>query len=240
VKDDLLRVAVDLAGSLVPVPGAAADVCEICRSWKLNDHRYCNNCAQNILELARPCRAVLAISLYRKPSELRDWLTFYKPTDEGYRPDFAMRIRAIFYAALTLSGETLWNLTGGWDAVVVVPSSKSRGGAHPFESLLQSLQLNALESPLIRDRGELGHCKPSDQGFVVNVRVTGRRVLLVDDVYTTGARSQSAASALNSAGAFVVAILAVGRRINPDYSTEAANVWERQLHRTFSFKRLFE
>ena len=52
--------------------------------------------------------------------------------------------------------------------------------------------------------------------------LAGERVLLVDDIWTTGARAQTAAAALLAAGASTVAALVIGRFINPGFGDNAA------------------
>jgi uncharacterized protein (DUF169 family) len=58
-------------------------------------------------------------------------------------------------------------------------------------------------------------------------------------VYTTGARSQSAASAIQIAGGSVVAIVVIGRRINVDYNEYTERVWNRQQRKEFHFEAVF-
>ena len=57
-------------------------------------------------------------------------------------------------------------------------------------------------------------------------------MLLVDDTFTSGARAQSATSALNNAGATVAAIVPIGRVISPEYNED---FWKRQSHLVFDF-----
>ncbi len=52
----------------------------------------------------------------------------------------------------------------------------------------------------------------------VSATVRGRRALLLDDTYVSGARAQSAAAALRRAGARSVVIVVVGRVLRPDRS----------------------
>jgi adenine/guanine phosphoribosyltransferase-like PRPP-binding protein len=61
------------------------------------------------------------------------------------------------------------------------------------------------------------------------------RILLIDDVYASGARAQSAAFALREAGAEVVALTVIGRRINPDYSLRAKDLYEAQKSSKFEW-----
>lgn len=53
--------------------------------------------------------------------------------------------------------------------------------------------------------------------------------------FTSGARAQSAASALNNAGATVVAILAIGRVISIDAGEHTEQYWQRQKQTPFDF-----
>jgi hypothetical protein len=239
VSDSLLGTAHHLVSALVPVPSEAPDVCGVCRSWKNPEEEFCGNCSHAQEELPYPCRTVLPISLYRKPSQLRDWLTYYKPNEERFEPEYGRILRAIVYAAWIYASDALWAVTGGWDHVVVVPSSGARAGPHPLEIELRRLNCFVVSQLLRRGSGGLGHREPSAAGYEVVADVLGRRVLVVDDVYTTGARSQSAASALATAGAKVCGILVVGRRINPDFADEAAHVWDRQQQITFRYEELF-
>lgn len=75
---------------------------------------------------------------------------------------------------------------------------------------------------------ELDHLQADDNGFQVTTQVTDRSILLLDDTYTSGARAQSAASALTAAGGHVVAIAPAGRfiRPNPRYPKDGALIEE--------------
>ena len=88
---------------------------------------------------------------------------------------------------------------------------------------------------LRRGPGETARRKPDRHAFEPTTEVAGRRVLLLDDVFTTGARSQSAAYALEEAGAAVSAIVVVARRINPDWRPEVAEWWKCQLAIPYSW-----
>ena len=83
---------------------------------------------------------------------------------------------------------------------------------------------------------QLDHRRADDLGFLVDADVGGARILLVDDTLTTGARVQSAASALQLAGGRVVAAVVVGRVIRPEWSKEGAALWRAARSRRFSFE----
>ena len=57
--------------------------------------------------------------------------------------------------------------------------------------------------------------------------VAGRRLVVVDDTWVTGARARSAATALARAGARVAGIVVVGRAVDPGASTRVAAWWTR-------------
>jgi phosphoribosylpyrophosphate synthetase len=82
---------------------------------------------------------------------------------------------------------------------------------------------------------QVDHRRADDLGFVVSADIGGARSLLIDDTLTTGARLQSAASALQLAGGRVVAAVVVGRVIRPEWSTESAALWRAARSRRFSF-----
>ena len=99
-------------------------------------------------------------------------------------------------------------------------------------------QLREQYEPLLqRGASEITHTVARDDGFAALRRLNGERVLLVDDTFTSGARAQSAASALNNAGAQVVAIVPIGRVITPAHGPHVGEYWNRQTHDFFSFER---
>ncbi|MEV4150201.1 phosphoribosyltransferase [Amycolatopsis sp. NPDC049691] len=135
----------------------------------------------------------------------------------------------------------LEDVTEGFDCVVTVPSTRPE----PSDSLQKIIEgTDSFSAPYIqplrRGRVDLGSRVMSDEGFSVHGDIHGRRVLLLDDVYTTGSRAQSAASALALAGATVVAILVLARRINPEFNEASARVWQRQEKMRFTFPRAMD
>ncbi len=124
------------------------------------------------------------------------------------------------------------------DALVVVPST-DRLPPHPLAAVLGSLRLDVPLMPaLLRTTADLGFRQPNPQGFAATEAVRpGLRLLVVDDVYTTGARANSAAVALRVAGAHVAGVLVLARRVNPDRYPEAAAFWDRQVSEPFDWRR---
>jgi hypothetical protein len=226
-----------LAADLVPVPIDADDVCPMCRSWRPTGDEHCSNCEQAIDELVAPCRFVVPICLYSKPSPMRERLTNYKDGDEDERQRYAPEVAAIVDRFFAEHGDRLRDKTGGWDIACVVPS-ESREPPHPLELALSQLPATstpAREVLLACDIGAVGHRLLSDDAFGATRDVSGLRILVMDDVYTTGGRAQSAASALTLAGASVPAILTIARRVNPDWQPGVRVMWDRQKALQFSF-----
>lgn len=226
-----------LERALVPPPEDLPDICPLCRSWRRQNELLCDNCADN-KELLGDLAPLIPISLYRKPSLLRDWLTYYKPNDEADHPEYGAIIGAIFDRWIRSHGAALRSWCGGFKTICVVPSA-ARPPPHPLEAVI-----DAHVDEFARDRaqllyradGTLAHRTPSRSGYMAKSNMRGHRVLLIDDVYTTGARSQSAAHALRAAEAIVPAILVIGRRVNPDWRPEVAAIWKRQATIRFRFE----
>ncbi len=238
IVSDRMRLSEEALNNLVPVPHDASDVCPVCRSWRHSRYPKCSNCMQIFAELTRPTPVVIPLTLYSKPSIMRDWLKYYKPGAKEYDPSFAAVLEALLWRFMAENGETLFRLLGGWGRVSVVPSS-SRIPPHPLAELVTNS--DAIRAPLIepleRGHGELGHRITSDHAYVVRGSFEGQRILLVDDVFTTGAHAQSAASALQNHGALVPGILVLARRINPSFNEASERVWLRQRDQPYDYRQ---
>lgn len=249
-----MRVSEELTPELTAPPAPQEGVCSTCRTWSDTGTSRCSNCAQNQEVLGQAPLPLTVVSLYRKPSPLREWLTRYKPSSDGTEPavpEHTERVQAILARFLLEHGPALVGRLGGVDALVVVPSTTPRLGSHPLGALVEGLNLPVpLVTLLRRGPGDLGFCQPARDGYET-APVPGRgaadsegaggasvlRVLLVDDVYTTGARANSAAYALRAAGHQVAGLLVLARRVNPDYDERADALWQRQREAGFDWAR---
>jgi hypothetical protein len=111
-------------------------------------------------------------------------------------------------------------------ARVVIPSLTSRLGAHPMAAIAETLGLV----------GDVGLRPALDarcdrvvdaEKFVVEGAVTGRHMLVIDDVWTTGSNAQSAALALRRAGAAAVSVMVIARWLNPRHPLSPRFIRER-------------
>ena len=148
------------------------------------------------------------------------------------RRQCAAAVRALCRGYLVEAGDGLRVALGGSvDLVVPVPST-ARPGPSPLARVdglgrdVTGALPQSVWAPLaLQRRPETSaptppsHMRPDARGFSVSAdapTLAGCRVLLLDDLYVSGSRAQSAAAALRLAGARAVVIVAVGRVLRPD------------------------
>jgi hypothetical protein len=136
----------------------------------------------------------------------------------------AGRLREMLGAFLAGHGRSVWAAAGmsdGPSAVAVVPSGQGRPGAHPLAGLVRS----SVALPVVRLSvvpREI-HTRGVNPGWVrVGDPVAGADVLVVDDTWVSGGSAQSTAAALKLAGARRVAVVVLGRHVNPADPRSAA------------------
>jgi predicted amidophosphoribosyltransferase len=117
-----------------------------------------------------------------------------------------------------------------FDLVTTVPSSDAdRDETHALHRLVGQLvkPLRPRYERLLRrtDTAVTAH-RFSAERYRANAGLGGRKVLLIDDTWTTGANAQSAAAALKAAGAQRVAVVVIGRYLNREWGHN-----DRQLRR---------
>jgi hypothetical protein len=132
-------------------------------------------------------------------------------------------------AYLRDDGESLWTAAGMAAApgiAAVVPGGRGRPGGHPLTSLVRSCVDVPLVGLSVAPEGA-AHRRGVDPGWLrVDGIVAGADVLVVDDTWVSGGSAQSAAVALKLAGARRVAIVVIGRHVNPDDPRSARLVAE--------------
>jgi hypothetical protein len=180
--------------------------------------------------LGLPLAPVLPAHLCPVPGSLYTVLMGYKeaPVDEARRR-FAQLVFQLFADFFVTHRTCLAEATApGVDLVLPVPSS-ARPGRTPLEAIegldalcVSSVSPGAAWAPRVLHRagGGIGHMRPNARAFVVpaswRAAVKGARVVLFDDTYVSGARSQSAAATLRRAGARAVLVVPMGRVIRPE------------------------
>jgi hypothetical protein len=167
--------------------------------------------------------AVVPVSYAVRGTAFADDLWRYK-SGSACRTSARRSLLALLLAFLDDHAACIWRTaaTPAPDRLAVVPSGTGRPGPHP---------LLALASPYLRlPRWPLA-IRPGSQGRDLDVRRftagradAGRSVLLLDDSWVSGASAQSAAAALKLAGARHVAVVVLGRHVNPADPRAAALV----------------
>lgn len=212
------------------VPPVGDGVCSVCHTGTPPGDSTCNSCLITAAQVTYPARMVLPISLYEVPDQLWNVLRYYK---DSPRSEVREQLGTVLAATVARFTANHWACTarmmGGEPTIVTtVPSSRGRSGVHP---LVRAVRRTALLSSLYMDTltrgpGVIDHRMAADDGFIASRRLAGHRVLLIEDTFTTGGRTQSATSALRIAGADAVGVLAVGRVIKPDWNENCARVWD--------------
>ena len=171
---------------------------------------------------------LLPMQMCPLPGPLYTVLLGYKeaPVSEA-RARFGPIVRSLTAGFLRAHAGCVAALAGGRPHFVLPVPSTARPGGSPIaripglaadvESALPGVRWTGL---LCRTSAPVGHMRPSARAFAVpptlRSRVTGRRLVLLDDTYVSGARSQSAAASLRLAGASSVVVVALGRVLRPD------------------------
>jgi predicted amidophosphoribosyltransferase len=235
------EIAEPIRGIFTTVLPAGPGVCAVCHGAPSAGYEVCYSCHDTMSQVAHPLHLVVPISLSRVREQLHHMLWSYKNNASAeLRQRFRVQVAATVALFLGSHGSCIRTAAGrGWDVVTVVPSSGGRTGLHPLVEALRLIKSwdQTLVETLRPGSAHIGHTIADDAGFEVQAKVAGRSLLIIDDTLTSGARLQSAASALLLAGGDVVAAIVVGRVINPDFSEAAKSLWDRCRAIPYSFDR---
>jgi hypothetical protein len=185
--------------------------------------------------LGLPLVPALPVRLCPLPGSLYSVLLGYKESSVAeVRRRFSAIVSDVLACFLDAHAPCVAAAAGGpIDHVLAVPSSARPSGA-PLAALggLPARAGSAFPGArwvsglLTRSTAPVGHMRPDAGAFVVRCAdrraVAGSRVVLLDDVYVSGARAQSAAAALRLAGSRAVVVVPVGRVLRPDRSAAHA------------------
>jgi hypothetical protein len=170
--------------------------------------------------------AVAPVGYAVKGGELAADLWRYKSGGEGAGAA-GERLRSMLSRYLREHGSRVWRAAGmpGDPALAaVVPSGQGRPGAHPLLDIVRSCVDLPVAGLSVRPGGT-----PRGRGVIAgwlraDTPVAQADVLLVDDTWVSGGSAQSAAAALKLAGATRVAIVVLGRHLDPADPRSAALV----------------
>jgi predicted amidophosphoribosyltransferase len=187
--------------TFTPVPPLGPGVCAVCHGAPNPGWSRCWSCDQTISQVSQPLTRIIPITLAARMGPVHHLLRSYKDGSAQLQRRLRPRVAALLARFLQHHRGCI----GTWDTITVVPSSIGRTGPHPLGQTIGMVPdlATSLAELLQASPRPAGHLAASDQGFTVAARVHGRRVLLVDDTFTSGAEVQSAASALQAAGATI-------------------------------------
>jgi hypothetical protein len=116
------------------------------------------------------------------------------------------------------------------DVRIAVPSLSGRAGLHPLTGITDAMQAATPDCRLMAMPGSSSTTRDvSEPRFYVTPAdgVRGAHVLVIDDTWTSGSRTQSAALTLRSSGAARVTILTVSRWLEPSFGSTAQFIRSR-------------
>jgi hypothetical protein len=213
-----LRSAMPALYPLGPRTAAAWDApasCAVCRGPARPGYARCYQCGRH--ELIGPgllADAVVPICYAVKGTAFAGALWRYKSLPAPSRPA-RMWLLALLLAFLHDHGSCVWCCAGmpPPTRLAVVPTGSGRPGPHPLLEMA-SRYLRLPVTPLAIRPGSQGRDLDVDR-FRAGSSATGASVLLIDDTWVSGASAQAAAAALKLAGASHVAVVVLGRHVNP-------------------------
>ncbi|HEY0717038.1 MAG TPA: hypothetical protein VGD68_05440 [Streptosporangiaceae bacterium] len=204
--------AADLSSPLPPGDGC----CPVCRGPARPGYLRCYQCASH--QAGAPGRlADLVVPISYAPKGGSHYARLWRYKTNAPAATAARGVLcALMLTFLRAHGPCVWRQAGmpAPARLAVVPGGQGRPGPHPLLSLLSPMVALA-PAPLTVQPGEpLGRAL-HPRRFRAGPSVTGQSVLLVDDIWVSGASAQSAALALRSAGARHVAVIVLGRHVDP-------------------------
>jgi predicted amidophosphoribosyltransferase len=211
----------DVYGLLAPRRGQG--VCGICFNLIRPECEQCRACraGENHLDVVTP------ISYSVGGSELHREIAAYKRYAEPF-VRYAVQDLAMILEHFLSIHELCVGAGEPFHVVTTVPSSdRRRDQHHQLRRLVGELvpSVSSRYQRLLVTSDLAGQTRSFDRGRYQAVQsLPGQRVLLIDDMWTTGASAQSAAAALRGAGASYVAAVAIGRHLNRDYADNRTRI----------------
>ena len=201
-----------------PEPPGRAGVCAVCRGPAGPGYPRCYQCARH--EALGPgllADAVVPISYAVKGTAFAADLWRYKADLVPGAQAAAVRtsLLALLLAFLRDHGGCVWRQAGmaAPGCLAVVPTGRGRPGPHPLLALAGPY-LRLPQARLAIRPGRQGR-DPDPSRFYNERGGLHANVLLLDDSWVSGSSAQSAAAALKRAGARRVAVIVLGRHLDP-------------------------
>jgi hypothetical protein len=223
------QVAAPYANFLVRVPPRGPGVCTVCHSI-VSGYSTCYQCSAARWVLGSATADLTAfVSMAPRSEQLARELVTYKHLnvrgeDRQWK---TVGLAAVLWKWLGLHEACLVNRLGidRFHVITSVPSTSGRQ-SHPLRTVVAEVVTGTSDrygDLLAIARADLEQRAHAADRFRAKTSLTGARVLVIDDTWTTGAHAQSASAALKAAGATTVAVVAIGRWFSPGYRTGTAD-----------------
>ncbi|HEY5985750.1 MAG TPA: phosphoribosyltransferase [Streptosporangiaceae bacterium] len=198
-------------------PGPGGDArCVSCQGPSHPGSARCFQCAEHVETAPGMLADVVAPVAYaRKGGRLARDLWLYKSGRPGAL-EAGASLLGLLLVFLADQGPRLWQRAGmaAPTHACVVPSGRGRPAPHPLKALATDYLALPWLSLQPWDQADPG-VRALDPGrFRAPGPLSGARVLLLDDTWTSGASAQSAAVALKRAGAQSVVAVVLGRHLS--------------------------
>ena len=197
-----------------PEPAGRPGVCGVCRGPARPGYARCYQCGQHDLLGRGLADAVVPVSYAVKGTAFAARLWRYKSWRAPDRAAGAWLL-ALLLVFLHDHGRCVWRHAGmpAPGRLAVVPTGCGRPGPHPLLELIAPYLRLPVTGLIIRP-GAQGRDPDVDRYSTERIG-QGASVLLLDDSWVSGASAQSAAAALKRAGARQVAVVVLGRHVDP-------------------------
>jgi predicted amidophosphoribosyltransferase len=220
---------------LSPRPGPG--VCDTCFDLIGEASPRCHRCGSHPEQLD----AAAPISYSVAHEQLHHALRAYKRLPDRVARRFQIELAAVLWRHLHDHEHCLAQAAGveRFELITVVPSGhRQREQSHPLRRMLSTLigpARDRYQLLLTRSAIDVPPREFSPVKFIPVRRLANQSVLLVDDMWTTGASARCAAVALKEAGAGAVAALVIGRHVNRDWAQNDRRLGS--LRRPFDWER---
>jgi hypothetical protein len=207
-----------------PLP-AGPGVCVACRRPHDPAYAGCYNCSRQPSNLAAVVPITYSINLGQMHLALRSYKDGWAGDDsEALCNRFTGELAGVLRRFLD-SHEACVAAAAGvahFDLVTTVPSATTERDRDRWRLRWIVEQGCAVTAPryrrvLVPTAAAASGKSYNPARYGATMRLDGRTVLLIDDTWTRGASAQSAAAALVAAGATRVALVVLGRHIDPDW-----------------------
>lgn len=214
---------------LCPLPPAVDGVCVVCRGRTNPGWERCWKCDNEALTVGPgTADAVAFVALAPEEGSQRQFAhELYAYKSRGGSPRLITGLGSVLWRWLGAHEDCLASAcdVSAFDLITTVPSSSSgRTGDHPLVKVVSGVVVGSQERYkrlLFPSDVDVERREFSGRRFNALGDLTGLRVLLIDDTWTTGAHMLGAAGALKKLGAQAVGGVALGRWYHPSQSRNA-------------------